>query len=132
MARYVLDALNVIGARPGDWPADREAAVRRLAERAQAFAALTGDELVLVVDGTKIPGLPKQGAVRVVFARRGGPDAADDRVVEWLAADRDPTSIEVVTLDEDLRRRVRKLGARVGSPAALLDRFDRATAGSGG
>ncbi len=129
MARYVLDALNVIGAVPADWPADREAAVRHLVERAVAFAARTGDELVLVVDGAKIPGLPKQGAVRVVFARRGGPDAADDRVVEWLEADRDPTSIEVVTLDEDLRRRVRKLGARVGSPAALLDRF---SAGSGG
>jgi uncharacterized protein YaiI (UPF0178 family) len=64
--------------------------------------------------------------VEVVYARRHGPDAADDRIVEEVAADADPKSLTVVTSDRDLARRVQELGASVVGPGVLLQRLNPA------
>ncbi|MDQ1429362.1 MAG: hypothetical protein QOK39_2838, partial [Acidimicrobiaceae bacterium] len=72
--------------------------------------------------GSTVADLPpgSNGGLRVLHARRKGPNAADDRIVEEVAADLDPASLTVVTADRELSRRVRELGASVVGPSVLL------------
>jgi predicted RNA-binding protein with PIN domain len=126
-----VDAMNVIGSRPDGWWRDRDGAVVRLVERLQAYAATTADlEVVVVVDGRPIPVLAEgsHGGVRIAYARRRGPDAADDRIVELLTDRRAAVTSRpatVVTADRELRERSTRLGATTMGPRELLDRLDR-------
>ena len=126
MSRILVDAMNVIGSRPTGWWRDRPAAVRELLARLQRWVAVTGHEVVLVLDSAPVD-LPEgtHGGVSVFHASRSGPDGADDRIVELVAADAAPSTLEVVTADRHLGRRVRDLGAEVRGPRELLDRLDR-------
>lgn len=119
-----VDAMNVLGSRPDGWWRDRDAAVRRLVGELQPWAATGGRRVVVVVDGHERSPLHagRHGAVDVVYADRPGPDAADDRIVELVEADRAAsTSVEVVTADRALRARVAALDAVVRGPRSLLD-----------
>lgn len=118
--------MNVIGSRPDGWWRDRDAAVRRLVDRLRRLAERTGDEITVVLDGRPPPGLGEgaHGPLTVRYAQRGGMNAADDRIVEIVAADLDPHTLDVVTADRDLRARVAYLGARASSPRALLQSLD--------
>ena len=91
-----------------------------------ALEAVSADELVLVLDGRPLPDVPegRYDGVQVLYARRGGRDAADDRIVEEVAAGSDAGSDLVVTSDRELRRRVVELGAGVEGASALLGRLD--------
>ncbi|PZC47236.1 MAG: putative RNA-binding protein containing a PIN domain [Chloroflexi bacterium] len=129
MARLIVDGMNVIGSRPTGWWRDRPGAARALLGRLQTLAALeavSADELVLVLDGRPLPDVPegRHDGVQVLYARRGGRDAADDRIVEEVAAGSDAGSDLVVTSDRELRRRVVELGAGVEGASALLGRLD--------
>ena len=122
--------MNVIGSRPTGWWRDRAGATRRLVASLRALAdADKALELTVVVDGRPVEGLPEgeHGPPLVLYASRRGPDAADDRIVELVAADADPTSLRVVTSDRALRERVRALGAEVVGAGALLRRLDALT-----
>jgi uncharacterized protein YaiI (UPF0178 family) len=103
--------MNVIGSRPDGWWRDRPGAMRAFTRRLEAFAADTGDEVTVVFDGKPFE-LDADG-VRVLFASRRGPDAADDDIAELVAADSEPQSLKVVTSDSDLTGRVRERGAEV-------------------
>ncbi len=128
MPRLVVDAMNVVGSRPTGWWRDRPAAVRQLLGRIQGLVAATGDEVVLVLDVAP-PDLPEgtYDGVRVVHARRVGSDAADDRITELVAEDPSPSTLEVVSSDRELRRRVRAMGAGALSAQDLLRRLDHVT-----
>lgn len=119
----IVDGMNVIGSRPTGWWRDRDGAVRTLLARLQRLVAATGTDVTLVLDGRPLPDLPEglHGGVRVCYARRPGPDAADDRIVELLESE---GADVVVTSDRDLRRRVRALGGSVQGAGALLRRLD--------
>ena len=119
--RLLVDGNNVIGSRPDGWWRDRPAAARRLVSALEAAAARTGDVITVVFDGRPAPDLPERlhAGVRVVYARRPGRDAGDDRIVEELSRDDDPASITVVTSDRDLTRRARELGAHVEGAGAF-------------
>jgi predicted RNA-binding protein with PIN domain len=122
MTVWIVDAMNVIGARPTGWWRDRDGAVRRLVDAIGRFVAATGDRVTLVVDGRPGPELPEgehQG-VRVVYALRCGANAADDRIVDLVASAEAPGVIYVVTSDRELRERARKLGAQVRGAGAWL------------
>lgn len=124
--------MNIIGSRPDGWWRDRDGAARRLAAELRALAHASGDEVTVAFEGRQIPGLEpgSHGGVRVVYARRRGPNAADDRIVEEVAADADPTSLTVVTSDRDLIRRVQALGASTVGPHGLR-RSERRDPGPG-
>ena len=119
--------MNVIGSRPTGWWRDRDGAVRKLAVRLQRLTAAHSLTITLVVDGAAIRDLPEgmNGDVEVLYASRRGPNAADDRIVEFIAVQPDAASIEVVTSDRELSRRASSLGARVTGPTALLSRLDQ-------
>lgn len=127
MARLIVDGMNVIGSRPDGWWRDRAGAVRRLARQLEALAAASGDELTVVFDGR--PGrsgpaeAPDGRPLRVLYARRRGPDAADERIAGLVAADADPASLTVVTSDAALRAEAERLGARVVGARTLLARL---------
>ena len=99
MTVWIVDAMNVIGSRPTGWWRDRRAAVQRLLGASQRFAAIADDRVILVVDGRPGPALPEgeHDGVRVAYAVRTGPDAADDRIVELVASESAPSRTQVVT-----------------------------------
>jgi predicted RNA-binding protein with PIN domain len=120
--RWLVDGMNVIGTRPDGWWRDRTGAMRRLVAELDAFAAATGDEVRVVLDGRpRDVGAPRRA--QVLFAP-GGRDAADHEIARLVAADADPSSLAVATSDRELAGRVVAAGAKVvGAKAfrALLD-----------
>ncbi len=124
--RMVVDGMNVIGSRPDRWWRDKRGAMRRLIETLEAYAAATGDEITVVLDSRSFGLGERLGAVTVRFAP-GGRNAGDDEIVRIVERDPDPRTIQVVTSDRDLRRRVEAAGASVGGSGefrAKLDRLD--------
>ena len=109
MTRWIVDGMNVIGSRPDGWWRDREGAKRRLAAELAALSE-RGDEVTVVFDGRE-PDEPLEAPDVTVLFAPGGPNAADDRIAELVAADGDPASLTVVTSDADLVRRVTEHGA---------------------
>jgi nicotinic acid mononucleotide adenylyltransferase/predicted RNA-binding protein with PIN domain len=124
--RLIVDAMNVIGSRPDGWWRDRDGAVRRLIRATQAFARRTGDRVAVVLDGRPLPDMPEgvHDGVLVAYARRGGPNAADDRIADEVAADADPGTLTVVTSDRDLQARVEARGAQVVGAARWLSALE--------
>ena len=126
--RLIVDGMNVIGSRPDGWWRDRAGAARRLVRRLEALAEASGDELTVVFDGrpgrSGPPEQPESEPLRVLYARRSGRNAADERIAELVADDAQPASLTVVTSDAALRREVEALGARVVGSSTLLRRLD--------
>jgi hypothetical protein len=127
VTHLIVDAMNVIGSRPNGWWRDRDGAVIRLVESLQALAyAEPEQDITLFVDGRPIRGLAEgqHDGVHVLYARRAGRNAADDRIVEYLDRHPDAESLEVITSDRDLIDRARRRGARISGPTVLLARLD--------
>ena len=127
MVRTVVDGMNVIGAQADGWWRDRDAAARRLLRRLQHAAARSGDAFTLVFDGRPLADVAEgeHERVEVRYARRGGRDAADDRIVELVAGDTDPARLLVVTSDRGLATRVTTLGAETEGAGTFLRRLQR-------
>jgi predicted RNA-binding protein with PIN domain len=119
----IVDGNNVIGSVADGWWRDRSGAVHRLVARLQRLSA-TGAAVEVVFD-TKPPDLPEgdHDGVVVHFATRRGRDAADDRIVELVAA-RDASDLEVVTSDRALADAVRARGAAVTGAGSFLRRLE--------
>jgi predicted RNA-binding protein with PIN domain len=111
MPRWLVDGMNVVGSRPDGWWRDREGAMRSLAARLAEFAAATGDPVAVVFDGR--PFEVDAGPVDVSFARRSGPNAADDEIARRVADDADPGTLAVVTSDRGLVDRITGSGVEV-------------------
>jgi predicted RNA-binding protein with PIN domain len=124
--RWLVDGMNLIGSRPDRWWNDPDRAVRRLIGELDRFAAATGDDLTVVFD-RRPPDLQpgRHGVVGIAFASRRGRNAADDEIVDLLAADPDPAGATVVTSDRRLAERVRDLGAGVEPSSRFRRRIDR-------
>ena len=113
-ALLVVDAANVMGARPDGWWRDRAGAATRLRDRLARRYAGRPEEVVLVVEGQArgVEGVPD---VEVVSAEGSGDDAIVD-LVRSRGAGRESV---VVTADRGLRERVTALGATVHGPRWL-------------
>jgi hypothetical protein len=117
----LVDAANVVGARPTGWWRDRPAAARRLVEqiRTATAAARLPEPVVVVLEGAARRGVPEgvAGGVQVVHATGAG----DDTMVR-VAAEA-VTPVVLVSADRALRQRVHQLGGDAVSPSWLLDRL---------
>ena len=120
--RWLIDGMNVIGSRPTGWWRDRRGAMRELVAALERFAAATGEEVTVVLDGR--PFELEGDRVRVVFASRRGRDAADDDIAALAERDADPARLRVVTSDADLARRVQAAGAEVVGAGAFRSRLE--------
>jgi len=125
-ARLIVDGNNVIGSRPDGWWKDRAGATRRLVEQLGTWAADAGADVLVVFDGRSQPGLEAPARVDVRFAERGGRDAADDVIAALVAGDAAPETLQVVTSDAELARRVRAHGATVTGARGFRDALSRA------
>ena len=99
--------------------------MQRLVDDLAEHAANAGGEWTIVFDGrprrlTVSPDAP----LRVIYARRRGPNAADDRIVEMAAELASRQDALVYTSDRRLRERVLALGVRVEGAGALLRALD--------
>jgi len=132
VTRWLVDGTNVVGSRPDGWWRDRPGAFARLVVRLRRLAD-EGDEVTVVFDGAEVAALQEgdHGGVRVRWARRRGRDAADDRIVELVEGDQDPSGLLVVTSDRALAGRVRHAGAEVHGAGSLLRRLDELDGGGG-
>jgi predicted RNA-binding protein with PIN domain len=119
----VVDGNNVMGSRPDGWWKDRAGAAQRLVAQLGDWAASAGRDVLVVFDGARPAGLVAPERVEVRFARRRGPDAADDDIEAFVAADVAPERLSVVTSDAGLARRVRGHGAEVVGARELLDQL---------
>lgn len=132
MLHVIVDAANVVGARPDGWWRDRPGAARRLAGR--IVAALTVDpaplaeglghpgadlQVHLVLEGAAAAAedLPTHPRLTVVHATADG-----DTTIAALASDLTPDApVLVVTADRALREAVRARGASTAGPRSFLD-----------
>lgn len=119
----VVDGNNVMGSRPDGWWRDRAGAARRLVAQLGDWAATADRDVLVVFDGAPPSGLAAPARVEVRFAPRRGPDAADDEIAAFVAADAAPERLRVVTSDAELARRVRARGAEVVGARELLDQL---------
>jgi len=126
VTRWIVDGMNVIGARPDGWWRDRDGAMRRLAAELDAFSRATGEPVAVVFDGR--PRAIAADRVDVRFATRRGRDAADDDIAALAVADGDPATLTVVTSDARLAGRVDAAGARVVGAGAFRRTLDDALA----
>lgn len=109
--RYLVDGMNVIGARPDGWWRDLDGAVVRLARALARWRAVEGVAVTVVFDGAPPPGLDEVDLGGLVVAFPGKGRAADDEIVRRVGIDSDAGAVRVVTSDRPLAERVRAAGA---------------------
>lgn len=120
----VVDAANVVGARPDGWWKDRAAAADRLLTAIAAGARaseLRGRRIVVVLEGAAAGVRGDREGVELVRVERDG----DQAVVDVVAA-QGGSPVHVVTSDRGLRERVEARGARVSGAGWLWKVLDRA------
>ena len=125
--------MNVLGSRPDGWWRDRSGSMQNLTRRLATLARATGQQITVVWDGRPLAALPEgdEHGIRVRYARRRGRNGADDRIVELVAADADPTTLDVITSDRELRRRLQRFGPGIRGPQTLLRELDAAPPAQG-
>jgi predicted RNA-binding protein with PIN domain len=126
--RWIVDAMNVIGTRPDGWWKDRRAAMVRLVERIERWAADGGHDVTVVFEKPVSPPI-RSSIVTIGHAPKAAPNSADDEIVRLvlaagLLADDDRPGIAVVTSDSALAERVRDAGATVVAAAGFRDLVD--------
>lgn len=104
--------MNVIGSQPDGWWKDRTAAMRDFATVLDDHARGTEKDLTVVFDQDPGP-LPETFHIKIVVARRRGPNAADYEIAQLVNNHADPNSLRVVTSDSRLCEQVVAMGATV-------------------
>ena len=117
----LIDAANVVGARPDGWWRDRPGAAQRFVEevRRAAIAGRLEAPVVVVLEGAARRGA-EPGAVHDVEVVHA-PGAGDDTLVALAAAA--DGSVLLVSADRQLGARCHPAGAKVVGPRWLLDRL---------
>jgi predicted RNA-binding protein with PIN domain len=110
--RWLVDGMNVIGTRPDQWWRDRDAAMLRLVDMLERWAAADGEDVTVVFERAPRPPI-RSTVIEVAHAPRPKPNSADDEIVRRLRADRDPAQVVVVTSDRWLADRASAEGATV-------------------
>lgn len=121
--RWLVDGMNVIGTRPDQWWKDRDAAMLRLVDLLERWAAAGGDNVTVVFERAPSPPI-RSTVIEVRHAPRPKPDAADDEIIRLLRADPDPSAVRVVTSDRWLADRAWAAGASVEGADSFRSRLD--------
>jgi predicted RNA-binding protein with PIN domain len=121
--RWIVDGMNVIGTRPDGWWRDRDAAMLRLVDMLERWAAEAGEQVAVVFERKPSPPI-RSTLVEVLHAPRPKAHAADDEIVRLLRADQDPGSVRVVTSDRWLADQAWAAGASVEGSESFRARLD--------
>jgi predicted RNA-binding protein with PIN domain len=120
---WLVDGMNVIGTRPDAWWRDRHAAMVRLVDLLERWAAETGEDVVVVFERPPSPPIVSS-VIEVAAAPRARANSADDEIVRRLAAEADPSQTWVVTSDRALADRAHAAGAAVQPAASFRARLE--------
>ena len=123
--RWIVDGMNVIGTRPDAWWRDRHAAMVRLVNMLEQWAASDGQLVTVVFEQPPRPPI-RSTVIEIAHAPRARPDSADDEIVRLIKEDAEPALVRVVTSDRWLVDRVHATGATVHSADSfrtLLESF---------
>src|SRR5438105_7058779 len=107
--------MNVIGTRLGgfeSWWKNRDAAMLRLVDMLERWAAAEGEDVTVVFERPPSPPI-RSTVIDVAHAPRPQADAADDEIVRRLRLDPEPAAVRVVTSDRWLADRAHAAGATV-------------------
>jgi predicted RNA-binding protein with PIN domain len=110
--RWYVDGMNVIGTRPDGWWRDRDAAMLRLVDMIERWAAVEGEDVVVVFERAPRPPI-RSTVIEVAHAPRPRRDAADDEIIRRLKLEPRPGMVRVVTSDRWLADQATLLGAGV-------------------
>ncbi len=110
--RWLVDGMNVIGSRPDKWWKDRDAAMLKLVDQLERWAAAENEEVTVVFERPPSPPI-RSTVIEVTHAPRPKANAADDEIVRRLKADPEPQAVRVVTSDRGLSERAHARGATV-------------------
>jgi predicted RNA-binding protein with PIN domain len=121
--RWLVDGMNVIGTRPDAWWKDRDAAMLRLVDLLERWAASDGEDVTVVFERPPRPPI-RSTVIVVAHAPKPKPNAADDEIVRRLRADLDPAGVRVVTSDRWLADRAWAAGASVEGADSFRARLE--------
>ena len=121
--RWLIDGMNVIGTRPDGWWRDRDAAMLRLVDRLERWAAQSGEDITVVFERPPRPPI-RSTVIEVAHAPKPRRDAADDEIVRRLRAEPNPGSVHVVTSDRWLADRAWAIGATVEGAEGFRSRLE--------
>jgi predicted RNA-binding protein with PIN domain len=121
--RWLVDGMNVIGSRPDAWWRDRDAAMHRLVDLLERWAAAEGEEIVVVFERKPSPPI-RSTVIEIAHAPKQKADAADDEIIRRLRADAEPHQVRVVTSDRALRERAYAAGATVEGADSFRSRIE--------
>src|SRR5207248_11254802 len=85
LVRWLVDGMNVIGTRPDAWWRDRDAAMLRLVDMLERWAASAGEEVTVVFERPPSPPI-RSTVIDVAHAPKPKRNAADDEIVRLLRA----------------------------------------------
>jgi uncharacterized protein YaiI (UPF0178 family) len=116
VTRWYVDGMNVIGTGGGAgfryWWRDRDAAMLRLVDLLERWAANEGEDVVVVFERPPRPPI-RSTVIEVTNAPRPRRDAADDEIIRRLRAEPSPGLVRIVTSDRWLSDQAIALGAAV-------------------
>jgi predicted RNA-binding protein with PIN domain len=121
--RWYVDGMNVIGTRPDAWWRDRDAAMLRLVDMLERWAATEGEDVVVVFERKPSPPI-RSTVIEVAHAPQPKRNAADDEIVRRLAQEPDVRSVRVVTSDRWLAERADAKGATVVGAESFRTRIE--------
>jgi predicted RNA-binding protein with PIN domain len=121
--RWLVDGMNVIGTRPDAWWKDRDAAMLRLVDMLERWAAAEGEDVIVVFERAPSPPI-RSSVIEVTHAPRPKPNAADDEIVRRLKAEPQPSAVRVVTSDRWLADRASAVGASVEGADTFRTRLE--------
>lgn len=120
---WLIDGMNVIGTRPDAWWRDRDAAMLRLVDLLERWAAGGGEQVTVVFERPPSPPI-RSTVIDVRHAPKPKPNAADDEIMRLLAGEADPSAVRVVTSDRWLADRAWAAGATVEGAQSFRSRLE--------
>ena len=121
--RWFVDGMNVIGTRPDKWWKDRDAAMLRLVDQLERWAAADGEDVVVIFERPPSPPI-RSSVIEVTHAPRPKANAADDEIVRLLKLEPNPHAVRVVTSDRALSDRAHIEGATVEGSDSFRRRLE--------
>jgi predicted RNA-binding protein with PIN domain len=122
--RWIVDGMNVIGARPDGWWKHRRRAMVRLVDQLERWASAGGDSVTVVFERPPSPPIGSS-VIEIAHAPKAVANSADDEIVRLVRADPRPHEIRVVTSDATLADRIRDAGASAYPAARFRNLIDR-------
>jgi predicted RNA-binding protein with PIN domain len=121
--RWLVDGMNVIGTRPDKWWKDRDAAMLKLVDQLERWAAAEGEDVTVVFERQPSPPI-RSTVIDVAHAPKPKANAGDDEIVRLLKADDEPRAVRVVTSDRGLSERAHAAGATVEGSGSFRSRIE--------